>query len=120
VIDEFGGVQGMVTLSDLVESVVGDLTSNGAVGDQSLVQREDGSMLIDGMFPIDELLEIFDLATLPGYEQGLFETLGGFVMNFLGRIPAPGDHFEWNGLRFEVIDMDGLRVDKVLVLRASP
>lgn len=118
VIDEFGGVQGLVTLSDLVESVVGDLTEDGELGDHSLVQREDGSMLIDGMVPIDELLEIFNLPDLPGYEQGLFETLGGFVMNFLGRIPAPGDRFDWNDLRFEVVDMDGLRVDKVLVLRA--
>jgi len=119
VIDEFGGLQGLVTINDLVESIVGDLPLEGRMGEAEITPREDGSLLIDGMFPVDEFLDYFDLPTLPEYDKGLFQTLGGFVMNMLGRVPIPGDHFEWNDLRFEVMDMDGMRVDKVLVQRMS-
>ncbi len=115
VIDEFGGLQGLVTLTDLIESIVGELPLMGEPSEQEVVQREDGSFLIDGMYPVDEFMELFNISTLPEYEQGLYQSLGGFVLNYLGRIPAPGDHFEWNDLRFEVMDMDGLRIDKVLV-----
>jgi putative hemolysin len=118
VIDEFGGFQGVVTVGDLLESIVGDMPTAGANTDSDVVVRDDGSMLIDGMYAIDELMELCDLQEPPGADQGLFETVGGFVMHHLGRIPAPGDRFEWNGWRFEVVDMDGLRVDKVLALRA--
>jgi len=115
VIDEFGGLQGLVTIADVLESVVGDIPLTTGASDQEVVLREDGSWLIDGMYPVDEFLELVNLATLPGYDKGLFQTLGGFVMNFLGRIPSPGDHFEWQDMRFEVVDMDGLRIDKILV-----
>jgi len=115
VIDEFGGLQGLVTIADVLESVVGDIPLTTGASDQEVVLREDGSLLIDGMYPVDEFLELFDLATLPGYDKGLFQSLGGFVMNYLGRIPSPGDHFEWQDMRFEVVDMDGLRIDKILV-----
>ncbi|MDI6695050.1 MAG: hemolysin family protein [Anaerolineales bacterium] len=115
VIDEFGGLQGLITINDLVESIVGDLPLEGKIAEAEIVSREDGSLLIDGMFPVDEFMDYFDLPALPEYDKGLFQTLGGFVMNMLGRIPMPGDHFEWNGLRFEVMDMDGMRIDKVLV-----
>jgi len=115
VIDEFGGLQGLITINDLVESIVGDLPLEGRTAEAEIVSREDGSLLIDGMFPVDEFMDYFDLPALPEYDKGLFQTLGGFVMNMLGRIPMPGDHFEWNGLRFEVMDMDGMRIDKVLV-----
>jgi putative hemolysin len=117
VIDEFGGLQGLVTITDLVESIVGDLPLSGEPAEQEVIQREDGSFLIDGMYPVDEFLELFNISTLPEYEKGLYQSLGGFVLNYLGRIPAPGDHFEWGDLRFEVMDMDGLRIDKVLVER---
>jgi putative hemolysin len=117
VIDEFGGLQGLVTPTDLLESVVGELPLPGQISDQEVVQREDGSLLIDGMYPIDEFLDLLDIDSLPEYDKGLYQSLGGFVMNYLGRIPAPGDHFEWKDFRFEVVDMDGLRVDKILVAR---
>jgi putative hemolysin len=117
VIDEFGGFQGLVTPTDLLESVVGELPPTGQLADQEVVRREDGSLLIDGMYPVDEFLELLDLDALPDYDRGLFQSLGGFVMNYLGRIPSPGDHFEWKDLRFEVVDMDGLRIDKILVER---
>jgi putative hemolysin len=120
VIDEFGGLQGLVTITDLVESVVGDLPLAGEPAEQEVVQREDGSFLIDGMYPVDEFLELFGMTALPEYDKGLYQSLGGFVLNYLGRIPAPGDHFEWDGLRFEVMDMDGLRIDKILVEKLPP
>jgi putative hemolysin len=81
------------------------------------VEREDGSYLFDGQLQIDELKDILDLDELPEEEHAGFSTLGGFMMNQLGEIPTAGQYFEWDGLRFEVVDMDGRRVDKVLVQR---
>lgn len=117
VIDEFGGLQGLVTITDLIASVVGELPFQEETSDQPVVRREDGSLLIDGMYPVDEFMDLLDLTALPDYDRGLFQSLGGFVMNYLGRIPSPGDSFDWQGLRFEVMDMDGLRIDKILVAR---
>jgi putative hemolysin len=115
VMDEYGGTQGLVTPSDILEAIVGEMPVVGEPIEPEAVQREDGSWLIDGMMAADEFNELFHLPELPEEESGEYETLGGFVMTYLGRIPAAGDHFEWGGLRFEVLDMDGHRVDKVLV-----
>lgn len=109
VIDEFGGVTGLLTINDVLEEIVGDIET----GEPQATQRQDGSWLLDGMLDVDEFKEIFHLANLPNEDD--YETLGGFVMNSLGRIPHTADQFEWQGLRFEVVDMDGRRVDKVLV-----
>ncbi len=79
------------------------------------IQREDGSWLVDGLLAIDEFKMLLDIPELPGESEGIYETLGGFVMQNLGRIPSTGDIFEWDGMCFEVVDMDGFRVDKVLV-----
>jgi len=119
VIDEYGGFQGLVTLFDILESIVGEIPDAGDTSDLEVTQREDGSWLVDGMLPVDELKEIFHLSTLPGEERGYYQTVGGFLMTFLGRIPVASDHFVWSGLRFEVMDMDGLRVDKVLIVPQS-
>jgi putative hemolysin len=119
VIDEFGSIQGLVTLFDILEAIVGEIPSAAPWDEPEVVQREDGSWLLDGALPVDEMRELFDLDRLPDQERGAYETLGGFVMMMLGRIPTAGDHFEWEGLRFEVVDMDRLRVDKVLVARAK-
>ncbi len=108
VVDEFGVVQGLLTLADILEEIVGAFE-----GEPQATQRQDGSWLLDGMLPNDEFKEIFNLRRLPDEEE--YETLGGFVMLHLGRIPQSADLFEWNGLRFEVMDMDGKRVDKILV-----
>lgn len=108
VVDEFGVVQGLITLADILEEIVGEME-----GEPQATQRQDGSWLLDGMLPNDEFKEIFSLDHLPAEEE--YETLGGFIITYLGRIPKASDHFEWNGLRFEVMDMDGNRVDKVLV-----
>lgn len=108
VIDEFGGLQGLLTLNDIIEEIVGDIEA-----EPQATQRQDGSWLLDGMLEMDDFKEIFKLEKLP--HEGEYETLSGFVMTTLGRVPQAADHFEWNGLRFEVMDMDGRRVDKVLV-----
>ncbi len=111
VIDEYGGTQGLVTLNDILEAIVGDVETV----EPQAVQREDGSWLLDGTIPAEEFKEILRLEELPGEERGYYQTLGGFVMMSLGHIPVEGDHFQWGQLRFEVMDMDGRRVDKVLV-----
>lgn len=108
VVDEFGVVQGLITLADILEEIVGDFE-----GEPQATQRQDGSWLLDGMLGNDDFKEIFNLRHLPEEEE--YETLGGFVMTHLRRLPVAGDLFEWKGLRFEVMDMDGKRVDKVLV-----
>ena len=119
VIDEYGSIQGLVTLKDILEAIVGDIPSAEELAEPQAVQREDGSWLLDGMLPVEELKEILGIGELPGEEQGLYQTTAGFVMTQLGRIPAAAEHFEWGGLRFEVMDMDGNRVDKVLVAPAK-
>ena len=116
VVDEYGGIQGLVTPSDILEAIVGDIPSAEELREPQAVQREDGSWLLDGMLSVDEFKELFQLRALPGEEQGVYQTLAGFVIMHLGRIPSAADHFEWGGLRFEVVDMDGNRVDKVLVM----
>lgn len=115
VVDEYGGVQGLVTMHDVLSTVVGDVSEYSGGEQPRAVQRADGSWLLDGMLPVDDLRALLDLRELPDEIEGTFETLGGFVMMHLGRIPEPSDYFEWDGMRFEVLDMDGRRVDKVLV-----
>jgi CBS domain containing-hemolysin-like protein len=115
VVDEYGGLQGLITLNDVLEAIVGELPLAGGVVEPQSVQREDGSWLLDGTLPVEEFKKIFNVGKLPGEEQGYYETLAGFIMMELG-LPSAGDHFEWAGLRFEVVDMDGNRVDKVLVM----
>ena len=109
IIDEFGGLQGLLTITDILEEIVGQIEME----EPQATQRQDGSWLLDGMLEVDEFKEIFNLQILPHEDE--YETLSGFVMVSLGRVPQATDHFEWQGLRFEVIDMDGRRVDKVLV-----
>jgi putative hemolysin len=115
VVDEHGSVQGMVTLHDILGAIVGDLPSVDESDEPDAVQREDGSWLLDGMLPVDDFKVIFKLDTLPGEETGNYQVLSGFVMMQMGRVPATADSFDLNGLRFEVLDMDGHRIDKILV-----
>jgi magnesium and cobalt exporter, CNNM family len=109
VIDEFGALQGLLTITDILEEIVGEME----IEEPQATQRQDGSWLLDGMLEVDEFKEIFHLPLLPHEDE--YETLSGFVMVSLGRVPQPADRFEWHGLNFEVMDMDGRRVDKVLV-----
>lgn len=115
VIDEYGGVQGMVTLYDVLEAIVGEIPLDSEDQDQEIVQRTDGSYLLDGMLPVDEIKELLDLDELPDEARAGYQTLSGFVMNQLGSIPKVGQVFTWDKYRFEVVDMDGRRVDRVLV-----
>ena len=115
VVDEYGVIQGLVTLNDIMVEIVGDVPSAGELEEPQAVQREDGSWLLDGMLPVDEFFEIFEIDEIPTEHRGSYQTLGGFVITHLGRIPSATDYFEWESLRFEVMDMDGNRVDKVLV-----
>jgi putative hemolysin len=115
VLDEYGSVQGLVTLADVLEALVGDIPHIDELKEPDAIRREDGSWLINGMLPIDDFKRRFDIEKLPREENGLYQTIGGFVMMHLERIPLPGDHFEWGGFRFEVVDMDDNRVDKLLL-----
>lgn len=116
VVDEYGVIQGLVTLNDILEEIVGDLPSIEQQEEPLVVQREDGSWLLDGMLSVEEFVELFEAEEISAEQRGNYHTLGGFVIMQLGRIPTAADHFEWNGLRLEVMDMDGNRVDKVLVM----
>lgn len=120
VVDEYGGVEGLVTLNDILEAIVGDLPNAGETSEPQIKQREDGSFLIDGSLAIAEFKKHFDVKHLPGEEDDWFQTVGGFVMTHLGKIPRPADQFEWNGLKFEVLDMDRNRVDKLMVKQILP
>ncbi len=117
-VDEYGGLQGLVTLTDVLTSIVGDLPSSDAPEENDIVVREDGSWLVDGSVTIERLKTALEIpGDLPGEDENAFNTLGGFVMYVLGRIPLPSDHFELGDLRIEVVDMDRNRVDKVLIAR---
>ncbi len=119
VVDEFGSVQGLITLGDILEALVGYIVPIDQPVEREAIQREDGSWLFEGTLPIDELKQYLDLRTLPEEHSGYYQTLAGFVMNQLGRIPSSGDHFVWAGLRFEVVDMDGRRIDRIVVAPAT-
>jgi putative hemolysin len=115
VIDEYGGVLGLLTMNDLLEAIVGEIASSDGEQEAEAIRREDGSWLFDGMILADDLKDILDLDALPLEEEGRYATMSGLMMTRLGYIPTSGDHFEWEQYRFEVVDMDGRRVDKVLV-----
>jgi len=115
VTDEYGGIEGLVTLTDLMEAIVGDLPSAEDLDEPQIIRREDGSWLLDGALDISEFKDLLQRTSLPDEASGSFHTLGGFVLHVLGRVPRAGDHFNWDDLRFEVMDMDGKRIDKVLV-----
>src|SRR5215467_2422069 len=119
VVDEYGGVEGLVTLNDILEDLVGDVASVDMPEDRQVVKRPDGSLLIDGKLQIDDLKEVLEISELPGEESGSYQTLGGLVMLQVGRVPVTGDTFELQGHKFEVVDMDGKRVDKVLVSKTA-
>ncbi|TXN42505.1 HlyC/CorC family transporter [Methylobacterium sp. WL7] len=115
VVDEYGSLEGIVTQTDLLEAIAGDIPEAGDEPD--VVERPDGSLLIDGMMPAREALERLGLSEDPTSDD--FNTLAGYVIFQLGRIPAAGDAFEAGGWRFEVVDMDGRRIDKVLAVRTA-
>jgi putative hemolysin len=117
IVDEYGDLQGLVSLTDVLTSIVGDLPEQDDPTDTDLVRREDGSWLVDGSVGLERLKQVLEIDELPEQDERGFHTVGGFAMHSLGRIPTVTDHFEASGYRFEVVDMDRNRVDKVLVAR---
>jgi putative hemolysin len=120
VVDEYGEIQGLVTLNDVLGAIVGEIPAAEDHGASMVVKRADGSWLIDGMLDVGALKEVLHVDELPDEEEAVYHTLGGLMMTRMGRVPRVTDHFEWRGYRFEIMDMDGNRVDKVLVSRVSP
>jgi putative hemolysin len=113
-VDEYGVVAGLITIYDILEAIVGDIPSVDEAEEPMAVQRKDGSWLLDGLLPMDRFKELFAVGEVP--EEGSYQTLGGFIMMHLGRIPSAADSFEWGNVRLEVVDMDGNRIDKVLAM----
>ncbi len=119
VVDEHGQTTGVVMLIDLLEAIVGDLPQAGEEYEPRVVVRSDGSLLVDGGMPIAEVKERLDIAETGPPAEEAYVTLGGFVMHEVGRVPSIGDSFRRFGYSFEVVDMDGFRVDRVLISRAG-
>lgn len=119
VVDEYGAVQGVISERDLLEAIAGEL-GPGTGDDAWAIQRADGSWLMDGLIPVPELKDRLGLGDLPDEDRGRYNTLAGMIMLLLGRLPVVTDVVEWSGWRFEVVDLDGKRVDKVLVQAIIP
>ncbi len=120
VVDEYGDIEGVVTVNDLLAAVVGasQLGHGGSGEEGPIVQRPDGSWLIDGSLSTDDLRELLRVHELPGEDEHDFRTVGGMVMTALGHVPQTGEIFVWRDIRFEVVDLDGARIDKLLVIPA--
>ena len=120
VIDERGNCEGLITLTDILEALVGEVPDlHTSPEEAQIVSRADGSWLADGLLSAEELKAHLGLRELPNEPRGDYQTVAGLMIDQLGCIPTAGDRFEWGGFYFEVLDMDGLRVDKVLVARAA-
>ena len=115
VVDEYGTLLGLVTLNDLLEAIVGDLPQHD-LQDYEIIEREDGSFLVDAQIPFYDFLTRFEKADWMNEGEQEFDTLAGFILHSLERIPSTGDRFDWKGFSFEIIDMDSHRIDKVLVI----
>ncbi len=119
VVDEYGDIEGVVTLNDVLTAVVGHPAGAGdssATGDAPVVRREDGSLLVSGSLATDDLREVLKLDELPNEREGDYNTLAGMLIELFGRIPATGESITWHGLKFEIVDRDGARIDKVLIM----
>jgi putative hemolysin len=115
IVDEYGSLDGLVTINDIVQAVMGDLPSADQEEEPLVVEREDGTFLLDGRLPFADFQDLLSLSELDEETKGNFQTLAGFVLSYLGRFPAVGEKFEWSNHIFEIVDMDGHRVDRVLV-----
>jgi putative hemolysin len=115
--DEYGSIQGVITLHDILEAIVGDVRSLGEPEEAQIVAREDGSWLVDGDTPTEKLKDVLSVDSFPGEKLGYYRTIAGLIMFILQRIPKTGDHIKVEGFYYEVVDMDGNRIDKVLVKR---
>ena len=114
IVDEYGSVEGMMTLNDILEAIVGDI-GPADEDDYEILKREDGTYLIDAQIPFYDFLSRFEKTEFMNEGEQDFNTLAGFILHQLRTIPTTGETFEWKGFRFEIIDMDGNRIDKVLI-----
>jgi len=117
---EYGVVAGLITLNDIVEALLGPMTRYGEETEQLAVRRDDGSWLLDGSPPVQDLKDLMDVRQLPHEQRTSFQTVAGFIMTYLGHIPRTGEWFTYDRFRFEVVDMDRHRIDKVLLSFAKP
>ena len=121
VVDEFGSVEGLITLNDLLEGIVGDIPGIDEDDEPQAIERDDGTWLIDGRYPIDRFKELFEFNdTLPDEEEDGYTTLAGFILSLSGTIPDEEDKYECGRFIFEIIDIDGHQIDKVLVTELEP
>lgn len=117
VVDEYGAMQGIITLVDLFETLVGSVPESHQEKHYDITTRNDGSWLCDGLTPIDDIEELLEVKIVETFEDSDFNTLAGFLLIHLKHIPKEGEHIDWDGFRFEIVDMDGRRIDKVLIQR---
>jgi putative hemolysin len=114
IVDEYGSLLGLITLNDILEAIVGDIPQTDTE-DYEIVEREDGSYLVDAQIPFYNFLTWFEKTEWMNEGEQNFDTMAGFILHQLERIPKPGDTLEWRGFSFEIMDMDAQRIDKVLV-----
>ena len=119
IIDEYGDVVGTLTMGEIFFAMIGDISDHASDANPAITTREDGSYIIDGVVSVDEIRRLLQLSSLPGDDQAEVNTLAGIMFNWFGRLPREGDYFGWNGYRFEVVDMDGPRIDKILIVPAQ-
>jgi putative hemolysin len=120
IVDEYGDIQGMVTLADVMGALVGEVPAIAATAEPDAIQREDGSWLVDAGMSLERFRDLFDTGVLfPDEAEGHYHTLAGFALYQLGYIPRPSEHFTWDEFSFEIVDMDGNRIDRLLVARAG-
>lgn len=121
IVDEFGSVSGLITLNDLLEGIVGDIPGIDETDDPIATQRADGTWLIDGRYQIDRFKELFDYSEeFPDEKEDNFTTIAGFILSFCGKIPEEGEEFIWDRFSFEIADMDGNKIDKLLITDLGP
>jgi putative hemolysin len=114
IVDEYGSLQGMITVKDILKAIVGEMPEEED-DDYEIVERKDGSFLIDGQIQFYDFLTRFNKTNWINESENEFDTMAGFILHELKRIPTAGDTFEWRGFDFEIVDMDGQRIDKVIV-----
>ena len=115
VVDEYGSIEGLITLNDILEALVGDIPSLDEPNEPKAILRKDGSWLVDGYLSAEEFKEVLNIEKLPDENEGNFNTIGGFIMSYTGKVPDTGEIFQWENIEFEIVDMDGHHIDKILV-----
>lgn len=117
VVDEYGSIEGLITLNDILEGIVGDIPGIDETDEPTVKERKDGSWLIDGGYSVDKFKDLFEVDELPDEKEDNYNTLAGFILSYLNKIPETGETFSWENFDFEIIDMDGRHIDKILVIK---